>query len=78
MTIEAYYDGNAIKPLSPFELDKNQRVFIFVPDNTNGNALNDSMEALRGLEKFWGCLPDNFDAGEELNLAREEKYGSSA
>lgn len=76
MTVEAYYDGSVVKPVKPLVLDKNQRVFILMPDDITEKSPNDSMEALRGLEKFWGCLPDNFDADKELNLAREERYGS--
>lgn len=76
MTVEAYYDGSAIKPIVPLVMDKNQRVFIVVPDKTS-KRVSDSMEAFHGLQKFWGCLPDNFDAEKELSLAREKRYDSS-
>jgi len=35
-----------------------------------------AMEALEGVLKFSGRLSEDFDADKELELAREEKYGS--
>lgn len=76
MTVEAYYDGNAVKPVEPIALDKNQRVFILIPDKINEKP-SESIEAFYGLQKFWGCLPDNFDADKELSLSRKERYDST-
>lgn len=36
---------------------------------------DDAMDAYRGMQEFWGCLPSDFDADKELAEAREAKYG---
>lgn len=72
MTVEAYYDGEAVRPIGAVSLQKNQRVFITVPDkadeDTNHN--NRMKRQLAALEVLGGLLDDEeikeFDKAMQL------------
>lgn len=53
MTVEAYYDGDAVRPVSPLVLEKNQRVFITVPEKESEadrqKRITEQFNALKAL-----------------------------
>lgn len=60
MTVEAYYDGEAVRPVKTVQMRKNQRVFITVPDDENEvNGRDGRMKRqLAALEVLGGLLDD--------------------
>lgn len=60
MTVEAYYDGNAVRPVKPLVLEKDQRVFITVPDKESDVMADDHRmkRQLAALEVLGGLLDD--------------------
>lgn len=60
MTVEAYYDGNAVRPVKPLVLEKDQRVFITVPDKESEIMADDHRmkRQLAALEVLGGLLDD--------------------
>lgn len=74
ITIPAYFDGNAVKPLGNYNFVKDQKLFILIQDeNEKENAAE--IKTLRGsLSKYAkpDLIPAEKDAWEN---AMREKYG---
>lgn len=53
MFVEGIFDGTAVKPLEPLNLNPNQRVFIQIPKKdfslTEQKKINEKIDALDGI-----------------------------
>lgn len=74
ISIPAYFDGNAVRPLDNYTFSKNQKLFILIQDDSENEKI-DGIKALRGsLSKY--ANPDLIPKEKEAwGEAVKEKYG---
>ncbi len=64
ITIPAYFDGNAVKPLGNYNFTKDQKLFILIQDDNEKESASE-IKALRGsLSKYAnpGLIPEEKEA----------------
>lgn len=80
MTIEAYFDGTAVRPLEEVSLEPNQKVFINIPEKTEYVSRAETAtleEKLEALNAVCGMLtPEEAEVFDEV-ISHKVNFTSS-
>ena len=70
MTIEGYFDGNAVKPLEPMNLKPRQKVFIYIPNTDFSDIQNKRVQKkLDAIHSVFGMLSEDEAASVDESIA---------